>query len=358
MAHVDRRLILITILFVASVLSLLTSTATVATENVIIPYGSPEVVQRGTFQEIDAYLSQGGRALRSAGSGRESFTFQPTLPSPGYYRIYAWWPLVRGSSDRVEYRIGHRRGLTFVEMNQQVLAGQWNSLGIFELSADGSDFIEVAEQSRGPVLVDALRLELLGARPPPLAIETKGLPLANVGQAYTTTLSAVGRGASLPVARPRPAPGRARPRRGFGHRERNAAVGRHATRPRGGPGRGGQRPHDKAHHPGAPLQIHGEPVGSGPRLGGDYWGAGVVRRRDPRSGGPDRNPRRPARGQLGQGQQQRVPGRMDARRPAAPRLGLQSDAAEDHRGVEQLHVGSQPGGSPALRWRSRQLLGQ
>ena len=176
----------------ACLLAWLLGAATVeAATNVVVRHDSPEVVRQGALEDIDAYLGHRERALRSVGPA--AVVFAAPITAAGYYRVYAWWPVAReGVAPRARFTITHRGGTSRVERAQDVLAGQWNTLGVFALDPGARHGVEVATVRGRPMLVDAVRFQYVGATLPALTLETTAVALAEAHTAYRQPLDAVG----------------------------------------------------------------------------------------------------------------------------------------------------------------------
>jgi len=99
----------------------------------------------------------------NAGSGG-TFRFTPTLTA-GTYAVYGWWNINTNNSGAVPYTIRASGTDTVVTVNQKHNGGQWNLLGTFTFTGDGSEYIQIAEA--GKTVADAVRFVPTGAPPPP-----------------------------------------------------------------------------------------------------------------------------------------------------------------------------------------------
>lgn len=162
--------------------------------NIIITNDSPQVRKQGQFQSIDGYLSRSNKVLKSTGGGN-SVVFSPGISERGFYRVYVWWPQAR-SAGNAAVIVHHQGGVARISVNQQVLGGQWNAVGTYELTppmgADVGAAVEIADHDGAPALIDAVRFEYVGNTQPALGIETTALPLASQDGDYAALVSAVG----------------------------------------------------------------------------------------------------------------------------------------------------------------------
>jgi len=101
----------------------------------------------------DPYL---GSSIYSHSGG--SFTWQPILPGPGTYEVYAWWTYHANRSTNVPYQIVHDGGTATEVRNQYdtALGGQWNLLGSYDLTAGFNGAVTVSSQN-GQASADAVR---------------------------------------------------------------------------------------------------------------------------------------------------------------------------------------------------------
>jgi hypothetical protein len=161
--------------------------------NIVVTADSPQVRIQGQFQRVDGYLSRSAKVLRSSGTGSSKAIFSPSISGQGFYRVYVWWPSAAGQgAGEVQVIVHHKGGAARLTFNQQVLGGQWNSAGIYELIPGASAEVEIADQRGTPAFVDAVRFEYLGNKAPALAIETNALPLASKDAAYAAQVEAIG----------------------------------------------------------------------------------------------------------------------------------------------------------------------
>jgi subtilisin family serine protease len=147
------------------------------------------VVQTGVFDVFADTQAYRGEALEGVDAGVDTFRFTPTLPSPGLYRVYAWWPAATANTTRALFSIAHDEGTTSVELDQTLDGGQWNDLGVFSLGTTGPVYVEVteADPAEPMVVVDAVRFELL----PKVQVRTKDLPKGYFLTRYTGMLEGV-----------------------------------------------------------------------------------------------------------------------------------------------------------------------
>ncbi|WDD99369.1 putative Ig domain-containing protein [Thalassomonas actiniarum] len=141
----------------------------------------------GTFSGEIAPLAYGGSQRNSTGTD-SSYRFTLQIPVSGIYRLSAWWQEKTGAN-QASFHINHAQGLSTVELDQSSGGGNWFTLGSYSFTAGNSHNIDLSA-SLSPLVVDALRLELIN--PPPLAISTQVLPDAIAGEDYQQNLTATG----------------------------------------------------------------------------------------------------------------------------------------------------------------------
>ena len=150
--------------------------------NQIFRHADPGVVTIGEFERVPGYLSLSKKALRAIGKGQERVRFQPILPYDGHYRVYAWWPL-DAHAGKAALRVTSRDGMQQLPLALANAGGQWQELGTFSFTGGQPANIEFVEQ-HGVLLVDAIRVEFVGHRAPPLQLSQNKLPLIEAGVSY------------------------------------------------------------------------------------------------------------------------------------------------------------------------------
>lgn len=111
------------------------------------PWGTSDLAEE-KYGETYHFLEPG-----SKGRAR----FEPKLPEPGEYEVYAWWNSRGERASAVPYTVTHAEGEETVAVDQNKNGGRWVSLGRFdfdpstaavEITADGADGYVVAEAVR------------------------------------------------------------------------------------------------------------------------------------------------------------------------------------------------------------------
>ena len=161
--------------------------AAVVAPNVIVTNDAAGVQVEGSFARIEAAQSRSATVLQSVGGGAHRVRFVADPGVRGYYRVLLWWPQAGGAAEVVVHGL---QGAQRVHVESGLRSGQWLPVGVFALPASGVA-IDVAAAAGAPLVVDALRLQYVGATPPPPAFDVDALPVAIAGTPYTATLSLV-----------------------------------------------------------------------------------------------------------------------------------------------------------------------
>jgi len=166
--------------------------------NAVIRNEADSVQRRGSFEQIDGYLSQSGKTLRApAGADLASVTFSSVAEKQGFYEVFAWWPQTGGEGSRARIRISHLEGETLLSVDQSEAGGEWHSLGVHPFEARGGSV--VFEQISGaPMLVDAIRIRYVGEQRPDLALPSGVLAVGELDIGYSGRIA--GTGGTLPYA--------------------------------------------------------------------------------------------------------------------------------------------------------------
>ena len=87
----------------------------------------------------------------------------PVLPEPGTYTVSVWWTSNNSRDTTVTYTISHNGGFsTSGGNNQQLDAGQWNSIGDYQFSGDGTEYVQLDPDMAGDshYSADAVRFSI------------------------------------------------------------------------------------------------------------------------------------------------------------------------------------------------------
>lgn len=93
-----------------------------------------------------------------AGSGTDTFTWVPTLPSSGTYTVYVRWTQDPSRSPNATYTIYHDGGSTVAVVDQRSNGGTWVPIGTFDFDGSG-DYVELLQSTDGYVIADAIKWE-------------------------------------------------------------------------------------------------------------------------------------------------------------------------------------------------------
>jgi subtilisin family serine protease len=151
----------------------------------------------GSVTVIDGKLSvkndpdgYGGQALQGDTAAAPNVVrFSPDLPKAGFYTVSAIWPVLSGNGSTINATVSHSGGLDTFVLNQTTASARWQALGTFFFESGQGAYVELSDASGGRVVADAVRFEHDGAG---LAIATQQLPVAVIGEDYSTLLAASG----------------------------------------------------------------------------------------------------------------------------------------------------------------------
>lgn len=100
--------------------------------------------------------------------GNQTATFRPTIGVAGSYEVFEYHPYIGGApssfveATNMPVTIKHAGGTTTMTVDQSVDYGQWNSLGIFDLTTGTSSYVEYSNNANGPVIADAVKFVYKG----------------------------------------------------------------------------------------------------------------------------------------------------------------------------------------------------
>ena len=125
--------------------------------------------------------------MLKSGGGHNNATFSAEIKTPGFYRIYVWWPQVTTDAGPVQVFVHHASGTTSATIDQRRFGGQWNPIGVFELHETQAT-VRLVDQPGAAAYVDAVRFEFVGRTRPPLDLETTKVPLGIKGDVYAASV--------------------------------------------------------------------------------------------------------------------------------------------------------------------------
>jgi len=128
------------------------------------PYYSQWNTKECPYDVCESY----GYAVSGAGSGENHAIYRPTIGVPGYYEVHEWhgWHGDNQESyqeaTNVPFEIHHGEGSTAGLINQQIQAGQWNSLGTYYFNRGSQGYVKISNDADGYVIADAFRFRYVG----------------------------------------------------------------------------------------------------------------------------------------------------------------------------------------------------
>jgi hypothetical protein len=133
----------------------------------------PGTTSVGSWSSSGGTMPYGGSSLYSKQSGA-SYRYALNVPAPGSYRAWMWWSGFPSRPSSVRVDVEHAAGTSSVQVSQQVNAGQWNELGMWDFGATA--VITIFAASAGSTCADAVRLTAGGAPPPYEKVIDNGEP--------------------------------------------------------------------------------------------------------------------------------------------------------------------------------------
>jgi hypothetical protein len=94
----------------------------------------------------------------SAGTGTNTFTWTPSIPSAQQYNVYAWWRQYSDRATNAPFTIHHDGGSTTVTVDQKIDGSQWNLLGTFSLTPGQNHRVVLTNNADGVVIADAVMI--------------------------------------------------------------------------------------------------------------------------------------------------------------------------------------------------------
>lgn len=124
--------------------------------------GAPAFTQTGTWalSASTGYNGGGYRYATSYASQTSTATWTPTLPTAGWYAVWAWYRHGANRPSDVRYQIHHAGGMTTVSLSQQVHGQTWRYLGEYYFEAGAAGRVTLINLSNDPglaVIADAVR---------------------------------------------------------------------------------------------------------------------------------------------------------------------------------------------------------
>jgi hypothetical protein len=101
------------------------------------------------------------------GQGERVFHWRPFVSESGVYEVWARWPAIAGLAEDAPYTVVHADGTYRERQDQRAGGGDWARLGgdrLFGFVGGRPAEISLANDARGPVAADAVKLVLRGRR--------------------------------------------------------------------------------------------------------------------------------------------------------------------------------------------------
>ena len=121
---------------------------------------SPTVEVSGNWMESRTdlgYFKENYRYIEE-GQGNNYVKWMFTIPTPGNYKVYAWWPATSGRVTNAPYTVNHGAGSTTVLMDQRINGSKWNELGEFYFNVGDYSVVLTDQATGGTVAADAIRI--------------------------------------------------------------------------------------------------------------------------------------------------------------------------------------------------------
>ena len=110
----------------------------------------------GTWCESNATNEYGPSALRSCGSGGDTYRWTPTIAVSGNYEVYIWIPRWSKGSTSVPVTVTYASGSTLRTFNERRAAGGWVLHGRYPFNAGTTGYVQTSDSS-GAALADDVR---------------------------------------------------------------------------------------------------------------------------------------------------------------------------------------------------------
>lgn len=94
-----------------------------------------------------------------AGDGTNTATWSLSVPTAGYYNVYAWWATYSNHATNAPYTIHYEGGSSAIRVSQRNNGEKWNLLGDYFFDA-GTYTVVLSDDADGDVIADAIKLEL------------------------------------------------------------------------------------------------------------------------------------------------------------------------------------------------------
>ncbi len=127
-----------------------------------------DISSTSTAPGVTASLgSRYGSTYRSV-AGLKAAVFEPVIPSPGQYRVYATWPTHSLTRNPIFYRITHADGVAELDVDQTQNANTWFDLGEYRLTAGSGTAVRLSNEhtdESGSMFASAVRFVQVSLTP-------------------------------------------------------------------------------------------------------------------------------------------------------------------------------------------------
>jgi len=103
--------------------------------------------------------------FHATGTGANTFTWTPVIPSSDSYDVYARWTAHSNRASDAKYTVTHAAGTTQVVVNQKLNNGTWILLGTFTMDPGQGHNVSLTDDANGFVIADAVKVVPAGALP-------------------------------------------------------------------------------------------------------------------------------------------------------------------------------------------------
>ncbi len=103
--------------------------------------------------------------FHATGTGSNTFTWTPVIPSSDSYNVYARWTAHPNRASDAKYTVTHAGGNTVVTVNQKQNNGIWMLLGTFTMDSGQGHQVSLSDDANGFVIADAVKVVPVGALP-------------------------------------------------------------------------------------------------------------------------------------------------------------------------------------------------
>ncbi len=125
-------------------------------QDVTIDNDTAQTSSTGSWQSKNSGQATNNN-YRLSDNNANTYRWTPTGLNNNTYEVYAKWIGNNQHNANTQYTISHKGQADNSVQNQKANGGQWNLLGTYMFSGNGSEYIEVSD-SGGKTVADAIRL--------------------------------------------------------------------------------------------------------------------------------------------------------------------------------------------------------